>query len=818
MQTKQRFFRFLKKAAGDKTNKWELYLWFLFHLGVPALLLISIFTTGNISVNTSLFDMLPGAVNEKSVMEADAVLGEKNGREMVILSASGDFNDAKKGALLLYESFKDSPDFSDILFYFDSSVMENFYRYLFDYRFMICAGDTLALLENGQAQEIAYDALASVYGAINFFPLDRIEKDPFLLTERRMGEFLSSSLLSGAMTLKEDIIAASKDGVFYVMLKMTLAPGKVSLQADKNAVGKIYSQTAEIKEEIKDLNFYYSGIPFHIYESSSGAQREISVISTITLLLILIIFLYIFKTAAPVFYSILAIIVSIGMAASAALLVFREIHIITFVFGTTLIGTCVDYSVHFFVHWKKNALMQSGAQIRYHIIKNISMSFISTQICFIVFFLSPFPILKQFAVFSIAGLISSFLTFFCVYPRLGLPKNRNNTKISTTNHTNNTNPHHQIFSSLVMVRDGSWLKKVNLFIITGLVITMAVLFIINSSNIKIKNDLSSLYTMSDTLLESEIKTAQVLEHGSPGWYFIVSGSTAEQTLENEEILGYRLQEEINKGNMDSYLAASVFVPSIKSQTRTYNAMKELIPLSVSQYEYLGFPDDYAQIFKMEFDNSKFCLPENAPRQAGVSNLWIGEINDTFYSCVMPMSPKAEESLFREIANEYEFVHFINKVKDIGDSLDTLTKTMLFLFLGAYLIVSVFIFLAFKRKESVKICLVPLLLVLASVLILAMNKISIGFFSAAALVLVFGLSLDYIFFMSEKKQKEEKKITLIGVTLSYLTTLLSFGALAFSSFMPVHLFGLTVCAGLTAAFISAVILQSRETEDNKRISG
>jgi len=103
-------------------------------------------------------------------------------------------------------------------------------------------------------------------------------------------------------------------------------------------------------------------------------------------------------------------------------------------------------------------------------------------------------------------------------------------------------------------------------------------------------------------------------------------------------------------------------------------------------------------------------------------------------------------------------------------------------------------------------------------ILAINTIPIGFFSVAALVLIFGLSLDYIFFMTGKKSKQEKKLTLLAVTLSFFTTLLSFGALSFSSFMPVHLFGLTVCAGLGAAFISALILQARDNDENHFISG
>jgi predicted exporter len=93
-------------------------------------------------------------------------------------------------------------------------------------------------------------------------------------------------------------------------------------------------------------------------------------------------------------------------------------------------------------------------------------------------------------------------------------------------------------------------------------------------------------------------------------------------------------------------------------------------------------------------------------------------------------------------------------------------------------------------------------------VLAVNQIPLGFFSAAALILVFGLGLDYIFYMIEKNREENAKLTRLAVVLSFLTTALSFGALALSSFAPVHIFGLTVLAGLSAAFIFAMLLQDR----------
>jgi predicted exporter len=775
----------------------EPWLWLAVHITIPLFLLLSIFFARPLRINTSLFDMLPRPAGSKAVMEADAIFGERNGREIVILAAAPDFEKAKEGAVLLYAQFEQSADFEHSSLYFDFNVIAEFSRYLYDYRFVIAGKETLALLESGGAEEIAEDALASAYGVFNLFSLENIEKDPFLLAQRRMGDFLSSSLLSvGNMTVKDDVLAAEKDGTWYVLLRFTLAPGAASLQAGRNVIGKIYTTAPVIQESISGLEFYFSGIPFHSYESSSGAQRETSLIGAVTIILILFLFLYIFRSPLPVFFSITAVGISLGLATAAALLVFREIHIITFVFGTTLIGTCVDYSVHFFVHWKGNPALQNGAAIRSHILKSITMSFISTEICFVVFFLAPFPILKQFAVFSMAGILSSYLTFFCVYPRLKIPVKEKR--------------QFQFFTSGIFLR----LKNLSLprhtraVLFAALIVAVLLLFVFNFSAIKIENNLSSLYIMSASLLESEKRTAQVLEHGSPGWYFIVSGADTEETLQHEENLIARLEEEKARGNMASFLGTSIFVPSIKTQENTHNAMKALLPLASAQFEYLGFSPQDARGFENEFVAAqKYCFPGDVPSFAGIANLWIGEQGEGCYSCVLPIKP-ADEAIFRSIAAEFDYVHFVNKSKDIGRDLDTLTKTMLLFFLTAFVVVSVIICCVYPWPDNLKICIVPLFMVMSAVTMLAVNKISIGFFSVAALVLVFGLGLDYIFYMVDRKSGR-KDLSLLGVVLSFLTTLLSFGALALSSFMPVHIFGLTVSAGLGAAFISAVFLQARD---------
>jgi len=312
--------------------------------------------------------------------------------------------------------------------------------------------------------------------------------------------------------------------------------------------------------------------------------------------------------------------------------------------------------------------------------------------------------------------------------------------------------------------------------------------------------------MSPFLEESEKKAAIILDHGSSPWYFIVSGNSAEETLKNEERLILQLEEEIARGNLNSFIGTSMFVSSLENQKNTYSAMSALLPLAASQYENLGFPPEYEEVFYAEYTAGEtYYYPEDIRFWSDVSNLWIGEINGYYYSCVFPFNAK-DLSIFKSIADKHDFVYLINKEEDINSDLDFLTKIIVLLFFIAYIIISIIIFIIYPLKKSLIICITPALGILAALAFLALKNISLGFLPISALILVFGLGTDFNIFLSGCKNSKNKKHVRFAVFLSFITSGLSFGILTFSSFAPVNILGFTVAVGLAAAFVFTMLLQ------------
>jgi predicted exporter len=206
------------------------------------------------------------------------------------------------------------------------------------------------------------------------------------------------------------------------------------------------------------------------------------------------------------------------------------------------------------------------------------------------------------------------------------------------------------------------------------------------------------------------------------------------------------------------------------------------------------------------DKDKVIYPESEDVPAYlkdmISSVWIGEVDGTYYSAVMPLHAQSESS-FRKIAQEDENVFFINKVKDIGTELDKLTRQMMFLFAVSYAFIFIVLLFFYKLRNALCIIAIPPVITLVTIAVLSLCGIPLSFFPVTGLILVFGLGLDYIIYTVEN----ENKITSLAIFVSFITTALSFGALALSTFVPVHIFGLTVFSGLTTAYVCSLIIAS-----------
>ena len=91
--------------------------------------------------------------------------------------------------------------------------------------------------------------------------------------------------------------------------------------------------------------------------------------------------------------------------------------------------------------------------------------------------------------------------------------------------------------------------------------------------------------------------------------------------------------------------------------------------------------------------------------------------------------------------------------------------------------------------------------------------ALNVFHVMALFLVLGLGMDYIIFAREMADKPDT--TQQAILLSAVTSLLSFGLLAFSDMPVVQAFGSIILIGNTINFIAAISLFNGEPDKKEK---
>lgn len=794
------------------------FAWLALHAAVFLALAICLVAGRKIFVNTNLFDILPQSSEAKAAARADDALTQKSARQFFVLARCKSFEGAKKAASLFAEELLKADQeaaaadpknkiFESLSFEASSLSLDQIFEWQYKNRFLLLDKETVQKInQGGGVDELKELALQKAFGAFSLTPLEFVDGDPFFLADLELQNLIERLSNTGtSLALRDGVLAAEYDGEHYVMVRGALTQKGASVTSKKNGVQTIYDCANRVAASNdfgqEKVSFVFSGSPFHSHKSATSAQRQVAVISALSMLAVVVLLLLVFRSARPLLFSVGAVTLSAAFGLGTELLVFGQIHILTFVFGTTLIGTCLDYSLHFWTraYFCQEALL--GAQAMKKIFKGLALSFASTEVCYLIMLLAPFALLKQISVFCFAGILSAFATTVLFYPALSVPQKKlspamlNGAKFALSGH----------------------LKKILLFAAAGSCLALALFF---RQNLRLDNDLRKFYTMSGKLLEDEKLSASVMNRKSGARYFIVRAKSADALLQTEEAFCALLQEEVAAGRLDSFSATSQFVPSKKSKSASLAASQKLMEAAPDLQKIFGSePRDFAPDFleaRALLEAADDSGMEGVPPylKDALETLWLGKIGQEYFSTVFVSGGNAENlkslaarfgagELGANGAAEAQAVCFVDKVGDIAFELNRLTKIMLVLLAAAFAVLIFALAFFYKPKALAKVAAVPLLVLLCEAAVIAAFKIPLGFFAVTGIILVFGLGLDYIIYTVESGGDA---VNSFAVLLSFATTALSFGAIALSSFMPVHIFGTVVFFGLVAAWGAARVLK------------
>jgi predicted exporter len=129
-------------------------------------------------------------------------------------------------------------------------------------------------------------------------------------------------------------------------------------------------------------------------------------------------------------------------------------------------------------------------------------------------------------------------------------------------------------------------------------------------------------------------------------------------------------------------------------------------------------------------------------------------------------------------------------------------------LAAYLIILLGLATRYGLRRAAVLLVPPVLAGLLALALISHSGEALNLFNFLAMILVLGIGIDFTLFIAEASH--DLTSTMFAITLSAITTMLSFGLLSLSSTFAVHSFGLTVLLGIACAYLLSPLAISART--------
>jgi len=329
---------------------------------------------------------------------ADGMAGQ--GR---VLLEGEDFGKLKEAASSIRARFRQpAGDFKETL------------KFLAEHRAGLLSPEARELLQAGKYRDVSDAAIARLYGFVP--PLVSVKEDPFLLATDYM--LSMQTRRTAGWTLREGLLSHETNGVQQVLLTLDLSTTSLrditafldSIDQENTYVGALRTthQAPSTKHPLpitkhQALSTKYqaptwcSGPPFHAARATANATREINILSAVSLALVLLFGWLLFRSFRFVPPLVATLGVAFLVAAAVLFAAFPRPHVLTFVFGTSLIGLAVDYAYH----------VRAAGNAR-SVLRPLVLSLLTTEACFAPLFFSVVPVLRQMALFTGAGLLAAF--------------------------------------------------------------------------------------------------------------------------------------------------------------------------------------------------------------------------------------------------------------------------------------------------------------------------------------------------------------------------------------------------------------------------
>ncbi|MDR0646513.1 MAG: MMPL family transporter [Elusimicrobiota bacterium] len=535
---------------------------------------------------------------------------------------------------------------------------------------------------------------------------------------------------------------------------------------------------AALKEVNKTLppgsKTFAMGTARYTQENNNIIAKDVRRVLTISIILMIIVFLFFFRQRHALFIYAVPVLVLIP-AAVFTYFIFGGISGITLGFGSVLMSLAIDYSVYMYFAMKAAPAGSTRVSVMKAMFRPITISALTSIISFTALYFSSIELFRQICVFAVSGLLYALFIAFCAAPLMFKFKGEPEKDFKTIN--KNT-AFSVIFISLIIAGG-----------------------IIGIKFLKFDASFDSLNTVSEQFLKDRAVfdelTGKAAQQGS---LLFVFGKNKDEALDNSRKIALAAGQNMPLNNILTSSQASLENKEKWHKFWTADKIKRLENTVKNAAIHYGLKanafDDFFEFLKTAkapekigaFDLTRIYNPfiSYNGRQAVVHAI-------TENNFILPQTYEQNAVLISQNLIQKDLFYSIMK---------TLAVIITIVFISNFILLMII----FRKIKLVLLAFVPILCAISAIIIVcALFSIKINLFSIFSIPLIIGLGVDYAIFIIHQKISSSELYPSRAVAAAALLSIAGFGALIFAEHKALFAIGFTISIGIAAAGLISIYL-------------
>ncbi|MCT7298707.1 MMPL family transporter [Ralstonia sp. CHL-2022] len=746
------------------------------------------------ALQTNLLSLLPDTAADPVAEKAVDTLATSLGDRAVFLLSSSNADHAKAAAMQFGSQLKRSKAFRTVIAQlppFDTAQITRFYL---PYRFSLLSAADRATLDDTST------ALPTLLAQRLYVPVEAglsapLADDPFgWLSHWLAGLPLAATRLE----LEDNLLITRRGDTTSVLVTGTLAASAYDGQTQADVRTAVAQAEQSLARTFPDVTLVRTGAVFYAAAARSASEQELHRIGIISTLGIALLMLWVFRSPRFLLLGFLSTAIGIVFALAATMLVFGKLHLLTLVFGASLIGEAVDYSIQYFVGHlgaQGQDARRTAREVRPALLVALATSLLGYAILVGV----PFPALRQIACFAIAGIGAAFLSVASLLPALltNAPRQPYRTYDCAARWLGRW--------QAALTRRGAW-------VCLALIAAAAVPGWLRLTS---DDDIHLLIQRDPDLARQEAFVREAIGVENSTQFFVVKGDSAEQVLQRAETLQHKLELPIAGASLKGVQSVAQFVPSAHQQAEDRARLSKRVSADPQALRATltdaGFRPEIAAKYVAAVEaapgspltvDAWLAMPWSQPYR----HLWLGQVSSAgappmFAAIVIPTGvTTAQLPALAALADATPGIRFVDKPASVARLFATYRVDSGWWLAGALSLILMLFCLRYGVAAGVRVTLPVVCAVGITFAVYGYAGIPLNLFHWLALMLVLGVGANYAVFLREGCARQRADIggVWVGVLLSASTTLLSFGLLGTSAMPVLRSFGMTLALGIVIA--------------------